>query len=288
MTRRAGFLAITISILSLGPTVLNVRSAYGQDAVPFELLARTIPIIAAPDFAPGRPVGTAFMLDDSGRRYLVTARHVVANLPTCNGQMQAFLKGRWVPLRVRQILFPESSDADVAVLDIDSKADDEFTISATSRDGSDGPTFGQQLWFLGYPLWSVEHPHGISSSFDAGTKLIPFIKRGTLSAIDGSNPKSVVLYIDGFNNVGFSGGPIVYWSFSARAYRILGVVRGYLYDPAALDANGQKVQVDVNGEKVDVRALSNSGILVGYSIAHAIESIAGAKLVHKCKDDAVR
>jgi hypothetical protein len=37
-----------------------------------------------------------------------------------------------------------------------------------------------------------------------------------MSAIDNSNPDAEVLYIDGFNNPGFSGGPIIFWDFATR------------------------------------------------------------------------
>jgi hypothetical protein len=84
------------------------------------------------------------------------------------------------------------------------------------------------------------------------------------ASIDATNPNAVVLYIDGFNNPGFSGGPILYWSFSKRAYRILGVVKGYKEDTA---------KVLVNGEHVDTQLLVNSGILLGYSISHVIQAI---------------
>jgi len=85
-----------------------------------------------------------------------------------------------------------------------------------------------------------------------------------MSAIVATNPDAVVLYIDGFNNPGFSGGPIVYWDFTKHAYRILGVVKGYKEDTA---------KVLVNGEHVDTQLLVNSGILVGYSISHVIQAI---------------
>jgi hypothetical protein len=43
---------------------------------------------------------------------------------------------------------------------------------------------------------------------------IPFMKRGSMSAVDASNPNAVVYYIDGFNDPGFSGGPVIYWEFA--------------------------------------------------------------------------
>jgi hypothetical protein len=85
-----------------------------------------------------------------------------------------------------------------------------------------------------------------------------------MSAIDTTNPKAVVLYVDGFNNPGFSGGPIAYWDFGSHAYQILGVVKGYREDTA---------KVIVNGVHTDTQLLVNSGILIGYGIVHVTEAI---------------
>ena len=89
-----------------------------------------------------------------------------------------------------------------------------------------------------------------------------------MSAIDSSNPDAVVLYIDGFNNPGFSGGPIIFWNFTTRTYEIIGVVKGYRNDTA---------KVEVNGKQLDSNILVNSGILIGYSINHALEAIDKSK-----------
>ena len=55
----------------------------------------------------------------------------------------------------------------------------------------------------------------------------------------------MVLYIDGFNHPGLSGGPIVYWDFKKHAYRILGVVQGYRNDTAKVLVNGQQIDTNV-------------------------------------------
>ena len=128
----------------------------------------------------------------------------------------------------------------------------------------EGPALGQPVWFLGYPF-------GIASHFNEGSiktlplvSMLPFVKRGTMSAFDATRPDAAVLYIDGFNNPGFSGGPILFWSFSKHKYEITGVVMGYREDTA---------KILINGQHVDTQLLVNSGILVGYSIGHAIEAI---------------
>ena len=66
-----------------------------------------------------------------------------------------------------------------------------------------------------------------------------------MSAIDATKPDAIVIYIDGFNNPGFSGGPIVFWDFSQHVYKILGVVQGYKEDSAKVVINGQHVDTQL-------------------------------------------
>ncbi len=220
---------------------------FAQDAVPGEILGRTLFIRAGSEY------GTAFSIDYQGKLYLVTARHVIAALPESKATIQVSRPDGWKDYHTIRTLFPPSSDADIAVFETEEKVPQPYQISNIA--GSEGPTFGQQVWFLGYP-WGI---HTRAADWEA-----PFIKRGTMSAIDTTNRDAVVLYIDGFNNPGFSGGPILYWDFNKHAYRIVGVVKGYREDTA---------KVLINGEHVDTQLLVNSGILVGYSIEHAIQAI---------------
>lgn len=193
-------------------------------------------------------------MDYRGKLYIITARHLVAGLADNKTTIQVRLSGKWQDIHTTRTLFPSSNDVDIAVLETDEKLSQPFVINPVGE--ASGVTMGQQVWFLGYP-W------GIGSKFSNNSEA-PFIKRGTMSAIDASNPDAIVLYIDGFNNPGFSGGPIIYWGFSDRQYKILGVVQGYRTDTA---------KVLVKGEPVDTQILVNSGILLGYSIQHALQAI---------------
>ncbi len=228
--------------------------ANSQDAVPDEILQRTL-LIRGPS-----EQGTAFSIDYKGKLYLVTARHVVAGVPDTNAVIKIRQAGEWKDYQTVRTLYPPSNEADIAVFETKETASQPFSIQMTGETG--GPTMGQLVWFLGYPF--IE---GIGSQFTNG-KAAPFIKRGTMSAIVATNPDAVLLYIDGFNNPGFSGGPIVYWDFTTHHYEIIGVVQGYKNDTA---------KVMVNGQQVDTQLLVNSGILVGYSIHHAIQAIEQSK-----------
>src|ERR1700732_1806157 len=241
--KRSRCVLVVAAILSS----LLIRAVLAQDAVPGEILHRTLFIKA------GNEAGTAFSIDHKGKLYLVTSRHVVAGLPTSGATLQVWRSDKWEDYKTIKTLFPPSSNVDIAVFETAEKVSQPFEITPVG--GTEGATFGQQVWFLGYP-W------GLRSRFSNGQ--LPFIKRGTMSAIDATDPNATVMYIDGFNNPGFSGGPIVYWDFKSHAYRILGVVQGYKEDVA---------RVLVNGVHVETQLLVNSGILVGYSVTHAIQAI---------------
>lgn len=235
-----------ITILWVAVWLSLIPGVFAQDAVPGEILGRTHAIKV------GNALGTVFAIDYKGKLYLVTARHVVTGLPTNKATIQVQRANQWVDVHTVKTLFPPSDDVDIAVFETDEKVATPFQV--TCENGN--LTMGQQVWFLGYP-------YGIGSHSGNGFEA-PFIKKGTMSALDATNHDAVVLYIDGFNNPGFSGGPIVYWDFNKHAYGIAGVVKGYKEDTA---------KVLINGEHVDTQLLVNSGILVGYSIEHAIQAI---------------
>jgi hypothetical protein len=244
------------TLILLGVLLCVSSALVAQDAVPTEILQRTIFIKA------GTEAGTAFTVDYAGKMYLVTARHVIAGLPAQGAVIQILQENQWKDYHTVRTLYPASNDVDIAVFETNEKVPTPYSVSMVGETG--GVTLGQQVWFLGYPFGIGSHfaPGGVAP-FNKGGAL-PFIKRGTMSAIDGTNPDAVVIYIDGFNNPGFSGGPILYWNFSKRTYEILAVVQGYKEDSA---------KVLVNGQHLDTQVLVNTGILVGYSIAHAVEAI---------------
>lgn len=241
------FAPLAFALFALFP-----MATLAQDAVPGEIIERTFFIKV------GSEAGTAFAVDYQGKSYLVTARHVVAGVPATNATIQLWQNDEWKNYQTTKTIYPSSDDVDIAVFETNEKVSAPFAIEPLGASG--GPTMGQQVWFLGYPF-------GISSHFSNG-KRAPFIKRGTMSAADWSNPEAVVIYIDGFNNPGFSGGPIVFWDFEKHRYALLGVVQGYKEDSA---------KILVNGQHVDTQLLVNTGILVGYSIKHAMDAIVASQ-----------
>jgi S1-C subfamily serine protease len=228
--------------------LLLLGTCLGQsNGVPLGLIRRTLYIKA------GGSVGTGFAIQYKGKQYLVTARHVVASLARKDAVFQIYRTGDWRNVTAN-ILSPKNEEVDIAVLELKDKvaSDEDASFGELSAAGIN---LGGEVYFLGYP-------HGLHSLF--GSEYVPFIKKGVLSAIDDSDETAIVMYVDGFNNEGFSGGPVVFFDPRKSTWHLAGVVQGFLQERA---------KVRVNKQNMDTSTLVNSGILIAYSIKHVLQTI---------------
>ena len=82
-----------------------------------------------------------------------------------------------------------------------------------------GVTIGQEGYFFGYP-------YGLHTEVN-GT-YVAFVKRMSVSAIARPHPEaSPVFFLDGFNNPGFSGGPVAVYNYKTQTWEIVGVISGF-------------------------------------------------------------
>jgi hypothetical protein len=134
------------TMMLLGPICwcATLMGALAQDAVPIEILNRTIFIKV------GKEAGSAFTIDYLGKLYLVTARQVVSGVPEINAIIQVRRADKWEDYRTLRTLYPASSDVDIAVFETDEKLSQPFKITPMGE--TNGVTFGQELWFIGYPF----------------------------------------------------------------------------------------------------------------------------------------
>lgn len=210
--------------------------------------------------------GSAFTIEVDGKQYLITARHLLKDFGS-EGEVELWLEGRWSKVKVRAI-YPAKEVVDVAALDLGKPV----TITFPLEPSSGGLTLGQQVYFLGYP-----YGLGTTSSAPAppGFGELPFLKSGIVSALDDRDPGASILYLDGQNNPGFSGGPIVFWHPPSHGFRVAGVVRGYRNE--ALPVLKRKSLDDPDARAYDdLYTRSNSGIVIGYDIRHIVEAIRAA------------
>lgn len=210
--------------------------------------------------------GSAFTIEVDDKQYLITARHLLRGFGA-EGEVELWIEGRWSKLKARAI-YPSKEAVDIAALDLGRPV----TVTFPLLPFSGGLTLGQQIYFLGYP-------HGLgtarSEPFPAGFGELPFLKSGIVSALDDRDPEASVLYLDGQNNPGFSGGPIVFWHSGSASFRVAGVVRGYQNEALPVL---KKKSLDDPGAKAhnDLYTRANSGIVIGYDIRHIVEAIRAA------------
>lgn len=202
---------------------------------------------------------TCFSIEHNNVQYLITARHVFEDFGfPCKLRIQIFNENRWKTLDVN-IYYHSNNNIDIAVLHseiqnitykLPVECDCKFILS-------------QEMYFLGFP-------YGLSiSNFDynAGYPL-PFVKKAIMSGTI-YNGETAIHVLDGINNPGFSGGPVIYYSIDQTPH-ICGVISGYRYDRS-------HVLMDDNPTQLYVK--ENTGLILFYDINKAIEIIENASII---------
>lgn len=197
----------------------------------------------------GNSQGTAFTIDVDGRQYLVTARHVVKGLESPTA-LSVFSRGAWVELPVK-VVGHGAAETDISVFAPSRLLTDA---SLTMEPMSKGVIYGQDVYFLGFP-------YGFLGRYIFGPDgwPLPFVKKAIVSLFDGS-----VFLLDGHNNPGFSGGPVVFIEHPGDTFKVAAIVSGYRAVAEPVYAG------------VDATALTyqhNTGIIVSHAIGGALELI---------------
>ena len=192
----------------------------------------------------GESVGTAFAIDVDNRQYLVTAKHVVEG--TSPSFLELYRSGHWESVPCTAV--GHAAQEDVSVFSLDSAI---VPSGLPMLNGSGGIVYGQDVYFLGFP-------YGVLSNVVLGNEgyPCPLVKRAILSAFMGQ-----MLLLDGHNNPGFSGGPVVFGNPGQRPNRFGGVISGYRFDPQPVYLNDQESAFTTR---------ANTGIIISYSVDVAL------------------
>jgi hypothetical protein len=211
----------------------------------------------------GDSTGSSFTLDVGGRQYLITAKHVLAGL-VGNASIQVYQGGTWQSVAVR-VLDSEPA-ADIAVL----APAAQLTLSTPLEPGSGLAFVGQDAYFVGFP-----YGLRIEGTTLNGTYPLPFIKKGVVSAFDLSGPVKMI-FLDGINNPGFSGAPIVFHDLNepGNVFKAAGVISGFkVADSITVKVAGVSTTLPLNTGIID-------GVYIDYALTAIAKNPVGAKLTY--------
>ena len=198
----------------------------------------------------GLETGTAFTIEEKGSEYLVTARHLAHSLQGTS-EVEVFKNGRWSPLAVTTVGHAPG-EVDISVLAPSERLTPTRPLPLPAS--SKGLVYGQEAYFLGFP-------YGIGDRFLRETgHPVPFVKRVMVSTLFGKP-----YLLDGHNNPGFSGGPVVFCPPGRKEFQVAGVVRGYQWASAPVR--------DQEDRDTELHLRENTGIVVAYDVNEAVALI---------------
>jgi len=146
--------------------------------------------------------GTCFVINIDNRQYIITARHLVPDIKK-GDSVQLYFNQNWNNFIIEP-LFPKNAKTDIAAL----AADHQITPLLDIPVSSESIIIGQDVFFLGFP-YGLHTP--IKDPTTHITETIPFVKKAIFSANDPSPESGHIYYLDGHNNPGFSGGPVIFY-----------------------------------------------------------------------------
>jgi hypothetical protein len=241
--------------------------------------------------------GTAFSIDIDNREYWLTAKHmftgvtgkpagvfsaksVQVNILSQLGDGEEGHDLHWIPTTFATI--DPGKDIDILVLVPEHPL--LASISYNLDSGTEKVTFGGECEFLGFPFgggWKTE----IANDAQPGGKnaiWLPYIKHCTVSGR--LDEQGVFVWIlDGINNHGFSGGPVLFGTGSSQ--KVFAVISGYYEEPLEVlpaPSNGAQTgfvppapplpgEKPAQPQKQVVNA--NSGFIVAFDLDPAIKAI---------------
>ena len=206
--------------------------------------------------------GTCFLVTKDGKQYFVTAAHLfkpshksgylVPIQMLIQNQLQSF---------TAEVYFHTNRNVDIALVKLPEKVSQKLQLpeeiirynevfqkvfqgNGLSLD-STLIAFGMEVYFYGFPLG------------DLGTQVLgityPLVKKAIVSGVVKHKGLDKMV-LDGYNNLGFSGGPVVAYDTNRKKMCLVGVVSGYIPEPVIVQYKGDKLTVN-----------ENSGMIVCYS-----------------------
>jgi hypothetical protein len=192
---------------------------------------------------------TGFLVNENGQDLLITARHVLHHESGTDDLLISGEERKWQKPRIKLIGLGKGQ-VDIAVMSIEGVSGVPLRLAHHG----DEYFLGQEMYFLGYPMGMELYIEGANDG-----RVLPFFKKAAVSGFTVDN----VIFLDGSNNPGFSGGPVM-GILPDSSHVVFGVVTAYITDSI--------IRVDSQGnQSPDKSLLGNSGIVVAYHAQHILE-----------------
>jgi len=202
----------------------------------------------------GADTATCFTIDVDCKQYIVTARHSLPGVGQ-NVTIQLQHEDKWKDLQC-EIVGLAPDDVDIAVLAPPHPISPWYPLEPTTKD----IYLSQDAYFLGFPYGIHAEVGDLNMNFP-----LPLVKKVCVSMLPFSTGGSKYFLLDGHNNPGFSGGPVVYSPpGQLAATNVAGVISGYKF---------VWNQVYIKNKETELAIKSNTGIVIGYSIEYAVDLI---------------
>lgn len=195
--------------------------------------------------------GAAFTVEVADLQYIVTAAHVVKGLRP-NSKLSVMHRGQWLTIDIGEV-WVSPTGADIALV---SPKKQLSPVHAILVGGASSFFLSQQIYFLGFPYGLRLDLGPANNDFP-----VPFVKTGIVSGFTSVGSGSQLIFCDGHNNPGFSGGPIITVGRDSQVH-VIAVTSGYRHndDPVLL-----------NGKESGLTYRANTGLVIGYGLKEIVE-----------------
>lgn len=202
---------------------------------------------------------SSFTFEQNNVQYLITARHLFKPEFPTRGKIKIQERSGKIISKEVNIYYSFENMIDIAVLKIidDYQLLPQHPVSYHKN----GYKYSDDVYFLGFPF-------GMQLEMKNSKVNIPLVKKGIISGFkDIGNIQ--LIYVDGINNPGFSGGP-VFTIDDKFNVDIIGIVSGYRFNKENIVDSSDKIIEQLFYKE-------NTGIIYVYSMIHVFEII---KTIH--------
>ena len=197
--------------------------------------------------------------DIDGRQYIITARHLVKH---SINPLSIALENGWTQI-LTSLVGHCKGETDISVLCTNQNLPKMVRPHGCNLGIETDLKLAEEILFYGFP-------HGLSTPLTSGHP-VALVKRGIVSDFFGVPlvNGTASLFIDGHNNPGFSGGPVV--TIRNGEYKVAAVIASYRHNLQKVYGTSSSGQIDES--KVVGYLPENTGITLAHNIKPALDII---------------